>query len=438
MHSNNIVTNRNEFTELCELEERRNSIVKYYASLIESCEVLVIMHIVYTTNIFSDGVGGSEYIFWLYAKYMAKKGHKINVICFKRDQSSLTRLGQERNNIDVIELVPEAVHRGVLFQDIISNVKYIEKGLQVVRECCGNIDVVHSNTYIPAAVGGVAKMLLKAGHVLTIHDVGSTMGLHFIYSWFREGENNSLSSYIKALAGFFYENLLINLIPKDAILVPSKATLHDVKRINPKDTKIYVIPNFLDEELYESYKSKFRVRYEPCILYIGRLVFYKNVHTLVKSFSQVLQHKRDAILIIIGRGPLYKPIYDWIYRHELQKNILMLGGVDQEEKLRYLSQCSATVNLSIFEGFGLTTLESWYFEKPVIVSNIPPLNEIVDNGLDGFVVDLKDKNSLVNTVIRLLDSQLARKMGSRGFHKVLNQYSSNTIVHQLEAIYKTL
>jgi len=290
-------------------------------------------------------------------------------------------------------------------------------------------------------VGGIAKMLLKVGHVLTIHDVGSTMGLHFIYSWFQEGGNNTFTSYIKALAAFLYENLLINLIPKDAILVPSKATLHDVERISQgslRNIKVYIVPNFLDEELYESYKSRFGIRYEPCVLYIGRLVFYKNVHTLVKSFSQVLQHKRDAILIIIGRGPLYKPLHDWIYRHDLQKNILMVGGVDQEEKLRYLSQCSATINPSIFEGFGLTILESWYFEKPVIVSNIPPLNEIVDNGLDGFVVDLKDKNRLANIVIQLLDSQLAQKMGSRGFHKVLNQYSSNNIVHQLEAIYKTL
>ena len=378
-------------------------------------------------------------MFWLYAKYMARKGHSVYVTCFKYDENSLARLGTGASNISIIELVPEVEHKGVLFQDFSANIKYIRNGFRILSNLYQDIDLVHSNTYVPVLLGGVIKKLFKKGHVVTIHDIGSIMGVRFLYRWFREGKNNALVSYIKALISVAYENSIVNIIPKDAIIVPSLQSKHDVDAISLNKVKVHILPNFIDTEFYEEYKSRFKVKYEPCLLYIGRLVFYKNVHILVKSFSHVLQHRRDAKLIIIGKGPLGKLLYSYIHKCGLEKNIIMLGATTQEEKFKYLSQCSAVLNLSIFEGFGITILESWFFEKPVIVSNVPPLNELVKNSIGGYIVDLRNQRKLVELILQLLDDpKLAQKMGTKGLRKVLEYYSPKTVITQLESIYNSI
>ena len=395
------------------------------------------LNLLYLTNIFSDTVGGSEYVFWLYAKYLARKDHNIYVMCFRYDKRSLPRIAA--SNLNIVELAPEAKHRGVLFQDLKTNLKYLRKGLQILKDLHRDIELVHSNTYIPVLLGGFIKTLYKRKHVVTIHDIGSIMGTRFLCRWFREGGNNVATSFIKSLISVAYENTLVNIVPKDTVIVPSLQSKLDVERISLLKDEIYVIPNFIDTEFYGKYKSRFRVRYEPCLLYIGRLVFYKNVHMLLKTFNQVLQHRKDAKLFIIGKGPLGELLHSYVHRRGLNKNVIILNDTTQEKKCEFLSRCSAMLNLSMFEGFGITILESWYFEKPVIVSNVPPLNELVENGVNGYIVDPRGSNILAELMLRLLDDpKLAQKMGSKGLSKVLDHYSPESVVPHLESVYEAV
>jgi len=392
--------------------------------------------VLYLTNIFSDTAGGSEYMFWLYAKYMARKGHDVYVMCFKRDENSLVRLRAETSKINIVELVPEVEHKGVLFQDLLTNIKYLKSGFCISGNLYRDVDLVHSNPYTPILVGGLIKKLYKKAHVVTFHDIGTTMGIRFLYRWFREGGSSALASYVKALVGVMYESSIVNVVPKDAIVVPSPQSKRDVDAISLSKVRMYILPNFIDTELYEKYKSKFKISYEPCLLYIGRLVFYKNVHTIIKSFGQILQYNKDVKLFIIGDGPLRSLLYSYIRKHRLEKNIIMLGLATQEEKLKYLSRCTATINLSIYEGFGLTVLESWYFEKPVIVSDIPPLNEIVETNMNGYTVNPLDRKKLTELMIQIIDdSLLASRLGRNGLDKVKKDYTPEAVIPRLEEAY---
>jgi len=390
------------------------------------------MRILYLTNLFSETAGGGEYVFWLYSKYMAKRGHEIYVISLVSDSNSIERLD---GSVKVFELMPGFKHRGILPQDISINTKYIIKGLQIINRIKNKIDIIHSNVYIPALLGGVAKTMHGVPHIITIHDLGLVMGLRFLQKWFKEGGSGPLSSFLKALIGATYELTLVKTMPKDAVLVPSGETMHDIKKITEADN-IYVIPHFIDEEFYRSYKLKLGIRYEPCILYIGRLTFYKNVHKTIFIFKEIIKYNKDAKLVIIGDGPLRSAIANWIKNHGLHNTIKILGTTTQEEKMTYLAKCIATLNLSIFEGFGLTTLESWYFEKPPIVGNIPPLSQQIRDGVDGFVIDLRDYRKAVQLILWLLENEkVARDIGKRGFAKLTENYIPSRILPQLEKVY---
>jgi len=314
--------------------------------------------------------------------------------------------------------------------------KYIKNGFRALSNLYQDIDLVHSNTYIPVLLGGIIKKLFKKGHLVTIHDIITTMGIGFLYRLFREIGNDILASYVKALTSILYEKSVVNVMPKDAVIVPSLPSKRDVDTISLSKVKVYILPNFIDTELYEEYKSRFKVRYEPCLLYIGRLVFYKNVYMLVKSFSYVLQHRRDAKLIIIGKGPLSSLLHSYVRKRGLEKNIVMLGAATQEEKFKYLSQCSATLNPSIYEGFGITILESWYFEKPVIVSNVPPLSELVENNIDGYTINPLDRKKLADLVLQIIENpSLASKLGKNGLNKLTKYFTPKIVITKLEKIY---
>jgi len=361
-------------------------------------------------------------------------------MCYKSDKKSMTRLGEASNRIHVIELVPSVEHRGVLFQQITPNLEYLGKGTKKLKELGRrDVDIIHSNTYVPSLLGSISRIKLNSPHIMTVHDVGSVMGLRFLYRWFREGGNNSFTSYLKAIAGIMYEYFMLTFTPKDALIVPSMQTREDIYsllKLGQINTKTYVVPNTIDFEIYELYKNRYRISYDPCFLYIGRLVFYKNVHILVKAFKEVSRENREAKLFVVGRGPLEQLLRNYIQKQNLVNRVLIYGHIDQEEKMRLLSRCLALVNLSIFEGFGIVLLESWYFEKPVIVSAIPPLTEIVDNDMDGILVHPLNIGKLADALLDLLEDPVyARSLGLHGMQKVVKHYHPEHVCERLEEIY---
>jgi len=390
------------------------------------------VRILYLTHLFSETAGGGEYVFWLYSKYMAKRGHEVYVVSLTKDLNSMKKVN---SNITVFELVPNFKHRGVLPQDISTHARYIVKGLQIINKIKRDIDVIHSNVYTPAFLGGIAKTLYRIPHVITYHDLGIVMGMRFLQQWFKEGGSGPVSAFLKAFISATYELTLAKAIPRDALLVPSEETLRDIAKITEIDD-VYIIPHFIDEEFYGMHKAKFEIKYEPCILYIGRLTFYKNVHKVIMMFKEVINHNKNAKLVIIGKGPLENILKSWIKNRGLQNNIRIIGAATQEEKMTYLAKCMTTINLSIFEGFGLTTLESWYFEKPPIVGNVPPLSQQVRDGVDGFVVYIRDHHKVVQLILWLLDNEkVAKNVGKRGFARLVENYVPAKILPQIEKVY---
>ncbi|MEB3774751.1 MAG: glycosyltransferase family 4 protein [Desulfurococcales archaeon] len=380
------------------------------------------MSILYITNILSDEAGGGEYLFWLYSKYMAMRGHRVHVIARIIEKAP-------HEGVVALETGPDITQRGVQHQGILGNLAYIKRGLEKVKAMYRDIDIIHSNTYMPAIIGGLSKVLYRKPHVITIHDIAAVMGVRFIYKWFREGGSSGLGAYAKALVSIAYEHILAKHIPRDLILAPSHQTKRDVEVLGGNGVE--VVPNFIDTEYYNKLKSLYGVDYEPCILYIGRLVFYKNILYMLKLFKNL----KDIKLVIIGGGPEYNMLRKLI-PDNMKGNIEVLGNISQERKALYLSKCAATINLSYFEGFGLTILESWLFEKPVIAASIPPFTEIVENNIDGLLVDIRDKNGVLKAVETLARNRgYARKLGLNGYRKLAERYTPDIITSMLESVY---
>jgi len=84
---------------------------------------------------------------------------------------------------------------------------------------------------------------------------------------------------------------------------------------------------------------------------------------------------------------------------------------------------------SLEESFGVAVLEASACNKPVVVSNVGGLPEVVDNGITGFIVEPMNPNDLATAIEKLVrNPSLRLEMGRKGREKVFEEYEWNKCV----------
>jgi len=382
------------------------------------------MNILYFCQIYAPLLyGGGEYIFFHWAKELAKRGHKIYVISQNIEgESNFDNI----NGIVIYRVGPNISFSGNLPTNFSENLGYLIMsllvGIDLIRK--KNINLIHSNTYIPVLSGTLCSIITKIPHVVTFHDVYSKK-IGFWYHWSKQ-KNIPLSTRILAP---IIEQLILKL-PIDIIHTVSNTSKQDLLNYVSED-KIIIIPNGVDYCHYICNKGD---ELNGAAIYIGRLINYKNISTIIKAFKQynISKHHKGTLLIV-GDGP---------YRSELEKlafsdnRITFKGRVSESEKIRLLYSSSFLMLPSIMEGFGIVILEAYACKKPVIVSDIMPLPELVDEGKTGYIVPAFDIKEWENKIAYLFKHpSFAKKMGEAGFNKMKNNYTIKKVVDKMENLY---
>ena len=95
------------------------------------------------------------------------------------------------------------------------------------------------------------------------------------------------------------------------------------------------------------------------------------------------------------------------------------------------------VAVSLQESFGVAVLEASACAKPVIVSNVGGLPEVVDDGKTGIIIEKENPNQLADELIKLITNPVLRiEMGKKGRLKVLNEYNWIESVKQMLSVYQ--
>jgi len=182
------------------------------------------------------------------------------------------------------------------------------------------------------------------------------------------------------------------------------------------------------------YPGNDNVEYENEIVFIGRLVFYKNLEVVLKALKYM--SSQDVKLTVIGDGPMKKHWQKLAEDLEITDKVEFKGYVPHEEKIKILRRASALVLPSLFEGFGIVILEAWAYKKPVIVSNTPPLNQIVEHGKDGIIVDLFKTEEWAKYISLLINNkELAKELGLNGYSKLIKNYNIVNWATRFEKLY---
>lgn len=159
------------------------------------------------------------------------------------------------------------------------------------------------------------------------------------------------------------------IYPKTAGMIfnarPEAELAERLYHFSESGTKTIVMGIGMDTDIKaspEDFRSKFGID-EPFILYAGRKDEGKNVHTLVKYYSEYIKRRETELkLVLIGGGNIALP-------QELVKNkrIIDLGFVDRQDKYNAQGAAEFLCQPSHNESFSLVIMESWLCGRPVLV-----------------------------------------------------------------------
>ena len=118
--------------------------------------------------------------------------------------------------------------------------------------------------------------------------------------------------------------------------------------------------------------------------------------------------------------------------------MIELGQVDLPQKTDALAACTLLCLPSTQESFGGVYTEAWSFGKPVIGANIPAVAEVIDDGVNGYLVS-PIPDEIAEKISYLLNhTTIAHQLGQAGRQKVIEKYSWDKLAQKTEEIYTTV
>lgn len=193
--------------------------------------------------------------------------------------------------------------------------------------------------------------------------------------------------------------------------------------------KVEIVPNAIDLRNFNPGIDA--GNREPIVLYVGRLVAYKGVSTLIKAMAEV-QKSSNAKLVIVGDGEDRKGFERLVKKLEVKA--IFTGRVAKSEVAEWMQKARVLVlpSFSRLEAFGIVMLEAMACATPVLGANTPGVSEVALHG----GLTFNDERELVDNIKELLNNdQLATKLGKMGRKAVEEKFNWEVVSRQIERIY---
>jgi glycosyltransferase involved in cell wall biosynthesis len=179
-------------------------------------------------------------------------------------------------------------------------------------------------------------------------------------------------------------------------------------------------------------------RRDNLIISVCRLDVIKGLEYGIDAFHILSKKWRDLRYLIIGDGPLRSKLEDKTRKLGLERKVIFLGSIRNEEVLRFISEATLILLPSVVaksgdrDGIPTALIEAMYLKTPVISSNISGIPELIDDGVNGYLTDQGDINAIGRRIEDLLaDKELRSKMGKEARRKIDAEFNVDINVLKL-------
>ncbi len=271
-------------------------------------------------------------------------------------------------------------------------------------------DVVLTYTIKPNIYGGLVSRLHKVAYFPNITGLGTAV------------ENKGILQFITIK---LYKIALKNA---KVIFFQNKENMNFMNKKGIKGKKHLLLPGSGVNVQYYGYLSYLNSK-KLHFLFIGRVMKEKGIDYYLNAAKIIKLKYPNTVFHVLGSCE-----EDYIAKlNEYEKKgiIKYHGKVENVQEFQSFSHC--TIHPTYYpEGMSNVLLESAASGRPIIASNRSGCREIIDNGKNGFLVETKNLEDLVNKIEKFINLPYEKKrnMGLYGRNKVIKEFNRNIVVNQ--------
>ena len=340
-----------------------------------------------------------------------------NVIAVSSDKERLERYG-ESEKVAVFPL--EMTRKITPLRDVFAVLKlyfFLKKTKPFI---------VHTHTPKAGIVGMLASKLAGIPHRL--HTVAGMPLLE--QAGFKRMVLNFVEKLTYSCATKVYPNSfkLRDIIIKNEYCPPTKLKVLANGSSNGIDTSYFDSTHF-SEDQKSSLKQDLGIKSSDFVfIFVGRIVSDKGINELISAFSEIQEYKTDLKLLLVGPyeqelDPLKEETLNQI---NTNKSIFSVGYQDEVRPYFAISDC--LVFPSYREGFPNVVMQAGAMGLPSIVSDINGCNEIIEDTKNGYIIPVRDKEAVKETLIRILDNKEEySKMQQNAREMIVSRFDQKTM-----------
>ncbi len=204
-----------------------------------------------------------------------------------------------------------------------------------------------------------------------------------------------------------------------------------------------IIYNGIDTEKFCS-KNRKKVRKELSIgrttFVIGflvRLTHQKDPLTLLKAFKLLVDKYDDVKLLIVGEGDLRTEVMKFINQNHINEKVIILPY--RSDIANLLNAIDCYILPSLWEGLPYGLLEAMSVGIPSIASNVDGIPEVIDDNINGFLINPYDYQTISQLVERIkTDNNFYSYISTNGRHTIVSKFNLKQMISKTEDVYLKL
>jgi glycosyltransferase involved in cell wall biosynthesis len=342
-------------------------------------------------------IGGTEIATYNIASHLAKRGHEVHVMTSMDAGMPHERLENGIHMHRIKKGRTKIFGEFLFWSRLLAQLKRTDP------------DIIHIQNFALGPVGSLAKSILKKPYI--VYGRGGDVYLQWKYR----------------------QPVSLTVKNADAVIALTEHMKIEISRLYHNE--IFVIPNGINLESYMDIKKDKKEEIGIKLIFIGRLDHIKGIKYLIESVAIIKKNDRKIVLFIVGAGAERTKLEAQVERLDLGDEVIFTGEIKNDQIPRHLSKSDILVLPSLSEGFPNVILEAFAAGLPVIVTKVGGMQDIVTEGVNGFLIEPENSKDIADKVICLFDDRaLMEKMSQNNIIKV-EGYAWEKIAAKMEEVY---
>ena len=386
-------------------------------------QIGVPMKVAFFTDCFVPQVNGIVTSLFDLAKGLSNSGHQVIIVApryYRRYEEF------EYPNVRVLRMpsIP-----ALFYDDYRITLPFDLRIFNILRK--EGVDVFHFEAPFTVALAGIiiAKMLRKP-IVGTFHTF--IVDPHYLKHGFPTSKG--FQKFGWEYCNFYYNKCALVTTPSN--FTRTELIKHGLKK------DVAIISNGIDISMFDnSAAEEFGAKYGltgPVMFFVGRMAHEKNIEYLVDSMVPVFRSYPSSKLLLIGDGPQFGEVKEFIRDRNLSRNILMLGRIEHSELIKsgIFGIADIFVTASETENQPMSILEAMANGIPCVGLSEKGIPDLIIDEVNGLVVPNNDKEAFSRAIMAILENDDLKKSLHLGARSEIKRHSSSEVLNSWEKTYR--